>query len=103
MTALDDFYTKDCGSVCPSYVRWYSIEGSLETARTSLIAEFERAGLRLEPTSLASEVMTIKHDGYIYFIVFGKELRGRNSMIPSYVDADISVSPIPDVSGGAPG
>jgi hypothetical protein len=58
MTTLDDFYTKDCGSVCPSYVRWYSIEGSLETARTSLIAEFERAGLRLKPNSLAPEIMT---------------------------------------------
>jgi hypothetical protein len=59
--------------------------------------------LRLKPTSLASEVMTMKHEGHIYFIVFGKEFRGRNSMIPSYVDADISVSPIPDVSGGTPG
>ena len=47
--------------------------------------------------------MTMKHEGHIYFIVFGKEFRGRNSMIPSYVDADISVSPIPDVSGGTPG
>lgn len=103
MLELDDIYTKECGGVCPSYVRWYVIEGSLEEARTSLVAEFERAGLSPKVNGLTNEVMTMKHDGHIYFIVIGKELRGSNSMIPSYVDADISVSPLPDVPGGASG
>lgn len=33
MVALDDFYTKDCEVVCPSLVRWYHVDGSLEVAR----------------------------------------------------------------------
>ncbi len=101
MTVLDDIYTKECGGICPSYVRWYSIEGSLEEARISLVAEFERAGLSPKLNSVTPEVMTMKHDGHIYFIVIGKEFRGSNSMIPNYVDADISVSPLPDLEGSS--
>ena len=101
MTTLDDIYTKDCEVVCPSYVRWYSIEGSPEDARTSLVAEFERAGLNPKLNSVSPEVMTMKHDGHIYFIAIGKEFRGSNSMIPNYVDADISVSPLPDLEGSS--
>jgi hypothetical protein len=101
MLALDDFYTSDCEVVCPSIVRWYDIDGSLEEARDDLLAEFERAGLNPEVNSVTSEVMTMRHEGHMYFIVIGKQLRGSNSMIPSYVDADISVSPMPDILSDA--
>lgn len=103
MLTLDDFYAGNCDIrvSCPQLVRWYSIDGSIEDARASLVAELERAGKEPQPKNFAHELITMLDDDHFFFITFGKEFRSSDSMIPSHVEVDIAVSPMPDFEGAS--
>ncbi|HZA41183.1 MAG TPA: hypothetical protein VFA00_11215 [Actinomycetota bacterium] len=95
MSGLEDRYSTDCEVTCPMLVRWYDIAGPVETARSTMLAELEAAGMSPQPNGLEPDVITMKSDEYFYFIAFGKKLRGSDSVIPDHVDADIAVTLLP--------
>jgi hypothetical protein len=97
MVEVGELYQKDCGITCPLLVRWYNIPGSLEGARSALLSELDAAGRQPEPNDIEPNLIVLKENGHVTFIHFRNSRAWSGDNIPSYVDADISVRPIPDV------
>lgn len=91
LVMIEERYTKRCRAVCPAFERWYEVRGSVERATESLLAQLPADGTKLESRG-DDRILTMKIDDYLYSMTFGS-LAG-NAVAPSFVDLDISVSPL---------
>jgi hypothetical protein len=91
MVELDQAYTRDCPSTCPTLVRWYDVGPPMETIRPDLLSRIESADVSVNQASASPDIFAAKSDEYIFFVVLDSEMISGNANAPPGADAEISV------------
>ena len=98
MQQTREFYNseRECPTseiLCPSLVRYYSIEGPVGAARDAAIARLQEKGLAFDRNEIEPNLIVVREKRYLYYLVFHEApLDGPfDNVLPPTVEADWSV------------
>lgn len=73
----------------PGLVRWFSIEGSLEQAKSDIVSCFQRAGMAHRVVTVR-EIVHGNDDTYIFFVTLDPAMIAKNPQAPPGTQVEVS-------------